>query len=115
MSSRYMYLTRRHDSPLESQNLTGDAWSVSFSIHRIVRQWDFDDKRYIDDFDDEATLTGKVDWQDGLTIWQSENIEPGDFISIMATAHEAICEARKLIGGNWRLGGLSEPEPDPAA
>jgi hypothetical protein len=107
--TKYIFLTNRSQEPLESMN-THDAWRVNFSIHPVWTTHVPGSPKGFEEMDETPVLTGRVDWQDGIILWQAEGIEPSDFITIMATAHEAICAARRMIGANWALGGQGEPE-----
>jgi hypothetical protein len=42
--------------------------------------------------DEEATLNGLVDWQDGITIFHTEHIEMHDFMNILITTFKAVEE-----------------------
>jgi hypothetical protein len=61
----------------------GNILTMKFEVYRIGNE--------------EAELTGLVDWQDGITILQSEHIEYDDFINLMKTAFMAIDDCVKQI------------------
>lgn len=63
----------------------GNPLCVHFVIEHHQEQW----------------ITGAVDWQDGVHIWQSEGIEPELWSTGMGVALQAIKEARKMIGSTW--------------
>ena len=46
---------------------------------------------------DDIAMTGELDWQDGVTIWQSELIVPRDWMEIAQTFNAALVEAYEMI------------------
>ena len=46
-------------------------------------------------------ITGAVNWQDGIHIWQNEGLEPEVWTIGMSVALMAIKEAREIIGTQW--------------
>lgn len=52
-------------------------------------------------FHDHIYFEAMLDWQDGLTIFQSENIEPSQWSNLSACVLEAMKEARSMIGSGW--------------
>lgn len=87
----FVYLLQRRLSPLDSQNM--QCLAVTFEI-------------YQEGDEHNMQLGGTVDWQDGVTIWNQENIEPADFPVLMSCAYEAIKEARTFIGARWKCNEL---------
>jgi hypothetical protein len=61
----------------------GNILTMKFEVYRIGNE--------------EAELTGLVDWQDGISILQCEHIEYDDFINLMKTASMAIDDCVKQI------------------
>lgn len=104
-TNRLMFLTQRREEPLGSLNAGPDARGVIFSVHRII-EWKDADGTVNEELDVPACLQGEVDGAHGVTLYRQEQIEPGEFISIMACAHEAICASRTMIGSHWKC---SEP------
>jgi hypothetical protein len=109
--TKLIFLTQRREEPLGSLNEGPDARGVLFSVHRLY-EWKDEAGTLVEEIDEPAALTGMVDGQHGITLYRREHMEPDEFISIMACAHEAICAARKMIGSNWHC---SEPQSDPVA
>lgn len=109
---RYEYITSARPAwPGQGGNESHDAHRVDFQIHAVVEA--FEGGQVHEELEDEPVLTGMVDWQGGINLWQAEGIEPSEFVAIMATAHAAIWEARTLIGANW-IHGENGAEYDPA-
>jgi hypothetical protein len=50
----------------------------------------------------------RIDWQDGLMLYQNENIEPTHWPKIAAQLDLAMREARKLIGSTWIHGEFDD-------
>ena len=77
--------------PLDSMN--NEIWEVRFAIFPVNDS-------------EEPVLEGRLDWQDGISIYQTECLEYEDFIPIMMVASMAIAECKKHIGKErWELGG----------
>jgi hypothetical protein len=58
---------------------------------------------------EEAELTGLVDWQDDITIFQTEHIKIINFINIMKTASMAIEDCKQhLFDPNKSSGDISQ-------
>lgn len=95
----YDYIVWRTLQPLDSLNEGKDALRVDFSIHHVFEF--VEGGKTLKDIETEPVLSGQVDWQGGVHLWQAEGIEPADFIKVMATAHAAIVEARTMIGSHW--------------
>lgn len=111
MAARHRYeyiLSARPSWPGQEAH---ETHRVDFYIHAV---FEFDEGGQIhQELADDPKLTGYVDWQDGITLWQTEDIEPREFVAIMATVHAAVWEARKLIGSKWDHGEIGE-DYDPA-
>lgn len=58
---------------------------------------------------EDLLVQGRVDWQNGVHMFEAEGIEPDDFSRVMTCVLEAIKECRKKIGENWTFGGQGEP------
>lgn len=72
---------------LPSMN-NGDAHRVKFEV-------------FSDESDDFVVISGVVDWQNGMDIWQSENIDPSEWMTYAYAVYLATIEARKMIGAKW--------------
>lgn len=83
--SKFKYDLHPVLQPLDSMNK--EVLSVAFFVY------------YEDRYDpDSIIVSGRVDWQDGVTIFQSEHIEYDDFIPVMVVASAAIAECKEIIG-----------------
>ena len=61
----------------------GNVLTMKFEVYRIGNE--------------EAELTGLVDWQNDVTIFQTEGIELHDFINLMKTTYMAVEECKKHL------------------
>lgn len=66
----------------------GSVLSVDYMI---LSEWD----------NGEPTISGMIDWQDGLYIWHTELVEPSHWPSISEQIKLMIEEAKTMIGDNW--------------
>jgi hypothetical protein len=68
-----------------------------YPVHDVVGT----DGAVTQEFADEPVLNGSVDWQNGILLGETEGIRPEEFVSIMATFHAGLWEARDQIGESW--------------
>ena len=84
MSNEWIYLCQRVMMPIESLN-EGEPLAVRIYCYHL----------------DHLHFEAVLDWQNGLTIFQSENIEPSEWSNLSACILEAMKEARQMIGSQW--------------
>lgn len=79
--SKITYKVIPRDSLIQ---LTGKVLDVEIIIYHI-------------DEEESPILTGRLDWQDGLHIWQSECIDPGSWSTVANQMLLAMKAAKELI------------------
>jgi hypothetical protein len=93
---KFVHILKVRDQFLGSLNDKG-PWEVNFTIHPY-------DEEYEAPRTSETALAGYVNWQDGITLYGIEHMEPADFSAIMDAALVAIEAAKEAMGENWDLG-----------
>lgn len=89
--AEWTYILQRSLEPLPSMNSV-EPLSVRFELWHT----------------DHCFVRGIVDWQDGVTLFHSEHIEPNEWSNMSICALAAIAEARTMIGENWDK-GMADP------
>jgi multimeric flavodoxin WrbA len=94
---------------------TGKVLAVDFYVHMLSKVYDGMDPNMPETWEiisqDMPDLSGRLDWQDGVTIWQTEGIEPILYSEIMGEGLKAIKKAQSLIDPkSWECGLQKEPK-----
>jgi hypothetical protein len=89
--------------------------AVDFYVHMLSKVYDGMDPNIPETWEiisqDMPDLSGRLDWQDGVTIWQTECIEPVLYSEIMGEGLKAIKKAQSLIDPElWICGLQKEPK-----
>ena len=84
----YMFVTKVYEPLLK---LTGKPLRVYFKVLPKGT-----DELFYDD-DEFCVLHGELDWQNGVSLFQTECIEPGDWSKIMSCGLDAIKACKEII------------------
>lgn len=93
----------------------GRVLYVDFYVHRLCEIYDSRNPKAKPTWElasqDMPDISGRLDWQDGVMIWQSECIEPELFSEITQEALKAIKKAHLIIDPDtWKAGQQREPK-----